>query len=516
MKNSRILYKILIAILFLYSCDLEEDILDEITSEEAIQNSEFVDELAAPSYAFLTTLKDNLFHINEISSDELVIPARPPDWEDQGMHRQLHQHTWNETNGWVVFIWKFLDEGVGISNTGLYHIKQMEQNDETKVFTAELRFLRAYYRYWQFDLFRQVPLRDEFDLNYTVSPKVVYGKEAFNWLEQELIQIIPELRNRSNTPYGRVTLSTAKMLLAKLYLNAEKYIGESKWRECLNICNEIIQSGEYSINTDYWDNFSVDNADNPEAIFVIRRDRNADLNYFVAEWVQSLYTMPGTFTWNGPSVVSDFVYKWDNDGNGENGINSNDIRFKDDRIKSATGTNLGLLIGLQYNPDGSPVMDTQLSTGENFVQLDYTVEFGMTALQHEGVRVIKYEPDYQSRWLGIFDNNDFMIYRYADVWLMAAEAKFRLGNESETLSDINTLRQIRNAPLLSDLNEMDILDERGFELYWEGWRRQDQIRFGTFTGSWANKKPSEAFREIFPIPQSGLAANPNLKQNPGY
>ena len=512
-----LIFCILIQLLLIPSCDLEEDIIDEVSSEEVIKHSEFVDELAAPAYAFLSTSKDNIFQLNQIPSDELAIPSRPPDWEDQGMHRQLHQHTWNETNGWIVYGWNYLDQGVGVCNTGLFHVKQMEQNEDTQAYTAELRFLRAYYRFWQYDFFRQIPLRDEFDLNYATPPIVVSGEDAFEWLEQELIEIIPELKGRNETPYGRITKGAAQMLLAKLYLNAETYIGKSRWSESLELCNSIIQSGEYSLNPDYWNNFGVENANNSEAMFVIRRDRGAELNYFVAEWVQSLhYAFPLTFTWNGPSVVSDFVYKWDADGDHTNGIASNDVRFKDERIKPSTGANLGLLIGPQFNPDGSPMMDGQLSTGSNFVQLDYTIEFEMTALQHEGVRVIKYEPDLASTQVGYFDNNDFMIFRYADLWLMSAEAKHRLGSTAEALADINSLRQIRSAPAYTSLESQDILDERRFELYWEGWRRQDQIRFGTFNDAWANKEESEAFRKVFPIPQHALAANPNLKQNPGY
>ena len=109
-----------------------------------------------------------------------------------------------------------------------------------------------------------------------------------------------------------------------------------------------------------------------------------------------------------------------------------------------------------------------------------------------------------------------MIFRYADLWLMAAEAKFRLGRTGEALADINGLRQIRNAPILTSLTEQDILNERGFELYWEGWRRQDLIRFDQFTRPWANKEQSEKYREVFPIPKTALATNDGLEQNPGY
>jgi hypothetical protein len=112
----------------------------------------------------------------------------------------------------------------------------------------------------------------------------------------------------------------------------------------------------------------------------------------------------------------------------------------------------------------------------------------------------------QSRQLAAIMFTD--IVGYTDLWLMAAEAKYRLGDNSGALTDINTLRELRNAPLLTSFTEKDLLNERGFELYWEGWRRQDQIRFGTFTNSWTAKEESESYREVFPIPPAALAANP--------
>jgi hypothetical protein len=438
----------------------------------------------------------------------------------------LHEHKWLTTDQGIYGSWKWADESVSKANTGLFFLKQMEQTAERDHFIAELRFLRAFFHFWQLDLFRQFPFRREDDQNYQDPRIVLSGEEAFHWIEDELINTIPLLRDRNDTPYGRVTKAAAQMLLAKLYLNAAVYIGQPMWDKALAECNEIIRSGHYDFNPDYFAIFGADNHDNSEAILVIRNDRFANKFGIMSNWRISLhyYTPIAGMGWgdwtggfNGPVVVPEFIYTWDEDDEPSNGISNSDVRYYDDRIKTQTGANLGFLIGLQFMPDGSPLEDNILSTPDDFVQMDHTIECPLEAAQwNEGVRVIKYEPDYLSSNVGFQDPNDVMIFRYADLWLMAAEAKFRGGNEAQALIDINTLRDLRGAPLLNSLTEQDILNERGFELYWEGWRRQDLIRFDQFTRPWANRDQSNKYREVFPIPVVALDANPNLKQNPGY
>ncbi len=132
----------------------------------------------------------------------------------------------------------------------------------------------------------------------------------------------------------------------------------------------------------------------------------------------------------------------------------------------------------------------------------------------EGIRVIKYPPDYSN-----LDNpeNDYVILRLADIMLLKAEALLRKGNAGGALTIVNDLRAKRGAAALGSLDDKALLDERGRELYWEGWRRNDQIRFGTFTGSWEFKNASSDGHEVlYPIPSLALASNPNLKQNAGY
>ena len=169
------------------------------------------------------------------------------------------------------------------------------------------------------------------------------------------------------------------------------------------------------------------------------------------------------------------------------------------------------MIGPQFDANGVPLFDP--FTNEAVV---YEPEFNILAGRLDGVRVLKYEPDIEAVDGNNNASNDRMIFRFSDVVLMKAEAQFQLGASMEVLILVNQLRANRNVAALTVLTEQDLLNERGFELYWEGWRRQDLIRFGQFTRAWANKPISDKSREVFSIPQVALDINPNLTQNPGY
>ena len=205
--------------------------------------------------------------------------------------------------------------------------------------------------------------------------------------------------------------------------------------------------------------------------------------------------------WNGFTTLSNFYSKWD----------QNDTRFGTEfpNVTEVSGLRAGFLVGQQFNENGDALTDR---AGDPLIFTEEVDLFYST--EREGVRVIKYVPDYAN-----VDNpgNDYIFLRYADVKLMEAEAELRAGNAGNALTIVNELRDIRGAQALGSVDEAALLDERGFELYWEGWRRQDQIRFGTFLGTWAEKpNPTDPSRLLFPIPDVQLSANPNLVQNPGY
>ena len=181
------------------------------------------------------------------------------------------------------------------------------------------------------------------------------------------------------------------------------------------------------------------------------------------------------------------------------------------------GLRTGFLIGQQFGANnkalklrgGQPLIFT-----EN-VNLNFSTEA-------QGIRVIKYFPKPTSDTTAKDDQagNDYIFLRFADVLLMKAEALVRGGadpNGQTALSIVNSIRTPRGASVLTSVDTKALLAERGRELYYEGWRRNDQIRFGTFNDP-VDQRPikSAATRTLYPIPQRAVDTNPNLKQNPGY
>jgi hypothetical protein len=488
---------------FICSCSLEEEILDEYQRENLFLEDNIGLNFIVPAYAKLHALFNNeegIYMLNEGCSDEFMIQSNDP---SNIAYVELNQHKWNINNAKIERTWNDLDQGVGLANSGIQLISELEQSEANDLYIFELRFLRAFYRFWQLDFFRQVPMRHEMDMKFTTSPEVWKEDEVMEWLVSELLDIIPELKDRSEIEAGRATKAAAQFLLAKIYLNANVYNQTPRYEACLETCNTIIQSRNYDISQDYFSIFSADNDGNSEHIFLIRRDRSGDLVWFNFNPTVTLAGEQGG--WGSARAVPDFVYLWDQDGDPSNGISSNDLRFYSDRGKTQTGFNLGLLIGQQHYQDGTPIPG-----------LIYTVDFNIPAQYNDGIRVVKYEKDNLATIPQGQANNNIVVFRYSDVILMAAEAKFRLGRAAEALNDINSLRQIRNAPALTTLTEQEILDERAFELYWEGWRRQDLIRFDKFNEAWGHKDESETYRKVYPIPDIAFHSNQNLVQNPGY
>ncbi|HNL39523.1 MAG TPA: RagB/SusD family nutrient uptake outer membrane protein, partial [Saprospiraceae bacterium] len=129
------------------------------------------------------------------------------------------------------------------------------------------------------------------------------------------------------------------------------------------------------------------------------------------------------------------------------------------------------------------------------------------AATDKGIRVMKYHA-------GEFGK--YILMRYGEVVLMKAEAQLRSGDAAGALATVNSLRSVRGAAPLGSLDNTSMLDERGRELYWEGYRRTDQVRFGTFSDTWSDKTVTDKYRVLYPIPQQALDSNPNLKQNSGY
>ena len=456
-----------------------------------------------PVYAALRSYQNNnqYYGISQVTSDETVVPTRGGDWGDNGNWRFLHQHNWTAQHPFFNDFWSGCYAGVFRANFAIEAISKADDKFASKKqFLAEAKVLRAFFYYQLMDFFGGVPLYETATLTaeQEQSPRKS-RQEIFEFIENELKNSLPDLKEANELPSSRVSKGVANALLAKLYLNAGVYVGTPRWQDAVNACDAVINSGKYTLAANFFDNFSTNNETSPENIFTIGNLNQDGLGHNIS-MMNLHYTQLPQGPWNGFCVVTEYYDSFDT--------------LADARAKM-------FLKGFQTDFEGKPANDRQ---GK---RLFFTVQIPSltNAEERTGVRVLKFELDRQQ--VGGNARNDFPILRFADVLLMKAEALNELrGPNAESIDLINRVRARAFNPAkpvsLGQFGTREVLRayllrERGYELGWEAHRRNDQIRMGTFTtGTWVHKAVSPATRTLFPIPQARLDTNPNLTQNPGY
>ncbi len=491
------------------SCtDLDVPVNDKIT--DFWRTPEEIAAGVAPAYSGLRnyTSPFAVYSLNEVCTDEIIVPNRLTDWADGVVWENLWKHTWLPSHEFVEQAWQDIYSGIVGINQILIAVNRIKPapTDITAI-NAELKTVRAYYYSLALDLFGNVPVFDE----NTKDVQNLTNKsrnEVFVYIEKELKDNLENLPTDVNPKtYGRATRWFAQTILAKLYLNAQVYTGSLRWVECIAACDAILNSGKYSLENDFFANFKINNESSRENIFSIPFDRVAGLNFYFHQVLTLHYNSGETFglKWGGANgFCSTAEYL--------NLFNANDIRRKMFLVGQQYKDQIVNPVNLQYDRSGNLLIFDPVITA-------FTIQPPKT--ETAGARCVKWELDKESGLM----SNDFAVFRLADVILMKAEAQFRNGNTSNALATINQKINgvsIRSRTGLSDFSagEMNLdglLAERARELSWEGHRRNDLIRFGHFTDSRIpEKNKSESFRTIFPIPRSVLEKNINLKQNPGY
>ena len=362
-------------------------------------------------------------------------------------------------------------------------------------------------------------------------PAVLTGEDAVAQIVSDLEAAIAGLpaTGPSGAENVNVSKAAARYILAKVHLNRHIYNGSgspdaSDMAKVISLVDEIAADG-YALHSGFFDIFRE--TTDSETIWWIKTSIGQRV------WNTLHYnniTPEQSGGWNGFATLSEFYDLFEGPASNVVGGDQEERRGgvplqgapagEDGTIDSdgdgiADGTNIGFgfLLGQQYDPDGTPIV----FGGTN---LDFTREFFNAATgapdlndnsQVTGIRVLKYGPRY-----GAFVEHNIFL-RYSDAHLMKAEAVMRSGGNATAL--VNELRVLRNATPLGSVSDQDMIDERGRELYNEFWRRQDLIRFGTYTRDWEFKAPDaigNPDRELFPIPATQVILNPNLVQNPGY
>lgn len=480
-------------------------------------NSNLPEELAQTTFdagALLGTVYNNLqqftepgfiFSLQEHTSDELIGPTRGGDWDDNGKWRTLHNHQWDADHSNIRDTYNNL-------LTGTFNANQVLSFNPSPQQEAEALFLRAFFVFWVNDLFGQVPFREPGE-DLLQAPKVLTRAEAVVQMLADLNAAMPNLSDAGAPAIA--TKNAARMLMARIYLNKFIYEGQASpdaadMNQVISLSQEIINSGGYTLQTgiNFYKSFEpVNDISELILVAVYTAGVNATIgNNTRAKWFQTLHYNQTPSGWNGFATIADFYDTFTDD---------NDVRKSASTpYTAATGVKMGFLIGQQFNGAGVAI---NTGSGGNGPPLIFTKEVNLVEtgelIERSGIRGMKFTPDREN---GDLVNNDNPLMRFGEVYLNIAEAYLRNGDAGNALIFVNTLRATRNAAVLGSIDLTSMLNERGFELWWEGMRRTDQIRFGDFNNAWNEKPASDPTRKLFPIPSTSLGANPNLTQNPGY
>ena len=459
----------------------------------------------APAYSELRGFPSgDIFALQETTSDEIIVPTRGSDWFDNGDWQQMWLHTWTPNHGFINGAWGYIYGGIARVNLLLKTISELEERPADSVaIQAELKTIRAFYYYQALDLFGNVPIVANYEADLTTVQNRPRA-EVFAFVESELTSALPSLTEVvDRKTYGRMTKWFAHALLAKLYLNAQVYTGTPRWADVITHTNAILNSGKYTLETNFFANFVIQNQLSKENIFSIPFDAKLGLGGLNFQMRTLHYQSNETFDlgnspWNGFCSNADFYNQFDP---------------ADNRRKM-------FLVGQQYSKNGTPLMDKQVNLPLVFDPAVPAIQSNAASFRMAGARSVKYEPTPQT---GGDMSNDYAVFRLADVILMKAEAQLRNGDAPGAILTLNTvsggvsIRSRAGLPVFAAITLDELLRERAREMAWEGWRRNDLIRFGKYTEARNPAKAvSAATRQLFPIPKPQLDRNPNLTQNPGY
>lgn len=569
-----IIGSMLLSSILLASCSLDETPRSKFSEEEAF---------STPKLVYVNTVANvyssignglygsdggSVHTFQEFSSDASMIPGRQGDWVDGGAWQNIFLHNFESSVSKYNDVWNNLYRVIGLANSSIDRLnKYLDEHPEYAGYVYELRALRAVYYYYVMDLFGQVPLvvSSEVSANEVAQSN---RSDVFKFVTSELAECIPHLSDSKSQNegeyYGRITKAVAYMCMAKCAINAPVYtiddttptsysafVGTDKsgkataseeqgktvsemgkninitldgktrnaW-ETAAYCADQIASLGYRLQPSYADNFIVANQNSVENIWTRPNDC---VNYKIEDYniVRTLHYNHGGAIgyqgWNGAcsSKQQMLVYGY--------GTANPDPRLKlnfytDKDYMEETGKAV---------EDGAT--DKPLEYMPLAVKVDFTAADDPHAMKCSGARMKKYEFDKSTTQQYSF-NNDLVIWRYADALLLKAEAEYRMGNKAEALTIVNEVRGRVAATPRTELTLNDILDERMLELAWEGVRRQDQIRFCTFTEPTADRfkgvthnasagdynDDTQGYTMVYPIPYAVLNLNKKLGQNPGY
>ncbi len=551
MKRYRFLF-LLLAALSMTSC-LDEHPKDQL-DEDAIYGSasDIYINAVASLYNYIGGANESegiqgtcrgIYDYNTLTTDEAMIPIRGGDWYDGGLWNAMYQHRWTADDQSLYDTWKYIYKVIVLANKSLDIISSKSgllSAAQQQEYRAEVRAIRAMFYYYAMDMFGRVPLvlsTDE-QLYSSLFQGQTDRSSIFHFVFQELQQVLPSLpdqhSNKEGNYYGRITQPVVNFLLAKLALNAEIYMYDdwtqgyanrpkgsdihfsvpaadasshdgdkelNAWETCIYYCDKLAEEG-YVLESDDAFNFSTHNETSKENIFTIPMDKNIYTNQFHYLFRSYHYTHGGALGWGSENGTCATISTMKANHYGE--------ADEDARCKMNFVAGVVKVDGHELLMDnGKPLEYQPFEVAQNLTNSKF--------IKTAGARMAKYEVDRTSYMDGKLQSNDIVLFRYADALLMKAEAKVRNGENGD--EELNRIRARVGMPYRKATLD-NILEERLLELVWEGWRRQDLIRFGKFTGAYDLRTPlqgeSSGYTTVFPIPQKCIDLNSELVQNKGY
>ena len=415
------------------------------------------------------------FNLQECGTDEVAST-----WLSGDNVTGLTYLSWDANDPWVSDMYYRIYYNIALCNEFIRNatdekLAQFTEQEQSEIrhYRAEARFMRALFYYHALDLYRNIPFVTENDPTSGYLPPRYTAAQIFSYIESELNSTVNDMLDKANCPYGRASQGAAYTLLAKLYLNAEVYTNTSKYTECISACQQAIAQG-YSLE---------------------------DATHTVS-WGSSTYIICGAVSNTSDKQVPE-----------DYGVKSGWGMFRVRGEIPALFTGEADQRYLFFTDGQTQYLDKIDDQSNGFFVTKWTnlTDNGQTASNTADGGV----------------NTDYPLFRLADVYLMMAEAVVRGGTGSDrgtVLGYINELQRRaygddEHKIADSDLTLDFLLKERARELYWEGHRRTDLIRYGMFTTDkylwqWkGGEKGGTAVNSkynIYPIPNTELTANPNL------
>src|SRR5215217_1024057 len=550
MKNKSIIYtSALLLFGTMIACTkLDENAYDVIPSENFYSNKNEVLSAVLRPYthanAWVTPSgQDGWWRPAELSADQLAWPTKGPHGEDGGKWKRLHYHTWNVDEGGLNNAWTLMYGGVGYCNDPIANISSRDiskmgiTQQEKDAYISELKLLRAFHYLKLMDLFGNIPIATEpADPVNPVYPSATSRAEVFAFVEKEIKENIDKVPVLSREMLGRMSQAGGYAMLVELYLNAEAWTGTARWDDCIAAADKLIndqaggQNVAMELDPNITDQFRNTNDLYKEVIFSIAYDYAKA--QFEPSWTGEFYHFAQRDIYGGGRNGNDGVVVVPGNYNTyeENDKRRSEWLLIGPQIKFADGTSpvlgtveysgqpLSFVDNIRKNKTGSTV--SNMSEGEE----NSGVRFNKYKLGNSIPGVVngqRVQPDPN------YNNTDWNIYRLTWIYFAKAEALMRKsgGANAEAVELINECKKraydadvwADHAYTTSTLTLDELLAERGREFIFEGFRRDDLIRFGKFTtASWWDHQPSQPTRSLFPIPQQQRDLNPKLGQNSGY